>query len=67
VTIDAAAFDRVARTERERLGETLPAFDPLAEEGQAQHARALRHALSEYEMKVHNVLPGQLLSEAMVG
>jgi uncharacterized protein (DUF58 family) len=67
VTVDAAAFDRVARTERERLGETLPALDPAAEEQRAQRARALRHALSEYEMKVHNVLPGQALGEALVG
>jgi uncharacterized protein (DUF58 family) len=67
VTVDAAAFDRVARTDRERLGETLPAVDPAAEEQRAQRSRALRHALSEYEMKVHNVLPGQALGEALVG
>jgi uncharacterized protein (DUF58 family) len=67
VTIDAAAFDRVARTEREGAGETLPVLDPLLEEQRAQRARALRHALSEYEMKVHNVLPGQALGEALVG
>jgi uncharacterized protein (DUF58 family) len=67
VTIDAAAFDRVARTEREGAGETLPLLDPLLEEQRAQRARALRHALSEYEMKVHNVLPGQALGEALVG
>ena len=67
VSIDAAAFDRVARTERERLGETVPPLDPAVEEGRAQRARALRHALSEYEMKVHTVLPGQALGEALVG
>ncbi len=67
VTIDAAAFDRVARTERERIGEMVPPLDPLLEEQRAQRARALRHALSEYEMKVHNVLPGQALGEALVG
>jgi uncharacterized protein (DUF58 family) len=67
VTIDAAAFDRVARTQRERLGETLAPLDPAAEEQRAQRARALRHALSEYEMKVHTVLPGQALGEALVG
>ncbi len=32
-----------------------------AEESSAQRARALRHALSEYEIKVHTVLPGQAL------
>jgi hypothetical protein len=67
VTVDAAAFDRVARAERERLGETLPDLDPAAEEARAQRSRALRHALSEYELKVHTVLPGQALAEALVG
>ena len=67
VTIDAPAFDRVARAEREREGEILPPIDPTVNEQRAQRARALRHALSEYEMKVHTVLPGQALGEALVG
>jgi uncharacterized protein (DUF58 family) len=67
VSVDGAAFDRVARTQRERLGETVPPVDPLVEEQRAQRARALRHALSEYEIKVHNVSPGQALGEALVG
>jgi uncharacterized protein (DUF58 family) len=67
VAIDAPAYDRVARTERERAGEILPPIDPAVEEQRAQRARALRHALSEYEMKVHTVLPGQALGEALVG
>ncbi len=67
VAIDAPAFERVARTERERDGEILAPIDPAVEEQRAQRARALRHALSEYEMKVHTVLPGQVLGEALVG
>jgi uncharacterized protein (DUF58 family) len=67
VTVDAAAFDRVARAERERLGEVVSEPDPAAEEHRAQRARALRHALAEYELKVHTVLPGQALGEALVG
>jgi uncharacterized protein (DUF58 family) len=67
VALDAPAFDRVARTERERAGETLPPIDPAVDEQRAQRARALRHALSEYEIKVHTVLPGQTLGEALVG
>ena len=67
VAIDAPAFERVARTEREREGEILAPIDPAVEEQRAQRARALRHALSEYEMKVHTVLPGQALGEALVG
>jgi uncharacterized protein (DUF58 family) len=67
VALDAPAFDRVARTERERAGETLPPIDPAVDEQRAQRARALRHALAEYEIKVHTVLPGQALGEALVG
>jgi uncharacterized protein (DUF58 family) len=67
VAIDGPAFDRVARAEREREGETLAPIDPTVTEQRAQRARALRHALSEYEMKVHTVLPGQALGEALVG
>ena len=67
VALDAPAFDRVARTERERAGESLPPIDPAIDEQRAQRARALRHALAEYEIKVHTVLPGQALGEALVG
>jgi uncharacterized protein (DUF58 family) len=65
VSVDAAAFERVDRAERERTGENLPPADTLAEEQRAQRARALRHALSEFELKVHTVLPGQSLGEAL--
>jgi uncharacterized protein (DUF58 family) len=65
VSVDAAAFERVDRAERERIGEALPPVDALAEEQRAQRARALRHALAEYELKVHTVLPGQALGEAL--
>jgi uncharacterized protein (DUF58 family) len=67
VALDAPAYDRVARTERERAGETLTPIDPAVDEQRAQRARALRHALAEYEIKVHTVLPGQALGEALVG
>ncbi len=67
VALDAPAFDRVARTEREGAGETVASIDPTVEEQRAQRARALRHALAEYEIKVHAVLPGQALGEALVG
>jgi uncharacterized protein (DUF58 family) len=67
VSIDGLAFERVARAERERDGEILAPIDPAIDEQRAQRARALRHTLSEYEMKVHTVLPGQALGEALVG
>jgi hypothetical protein len=65
VTIDAAAADRIERAERERLGERLPAPDPAVEEQRAQRVRALRHALAEYELRVHQVTPGASLSGAL--
>ena len=65
VTLDAAAFDQVARADRERAGEEVPPMDPSVAEQRAQRARALRHALAEYELKVHLVGPGQPLSEAL--
>jgi hypothetical protein len=65
VTLDGPAFDRVARTERERLGEHVPPLDPGVEEQRAQRTRALRHALAEYELRVHTVLPGQALGVAL--
>jgi uncharacterized protein (DUF58 family) len=67
VSLDGAAFDRIARAERERAGEIVPPLDPAVEEQRAQRTRALRHALAEYELKVHAVLPGQALGEALVG
>jgi uncharacterized protein (DUF58 family) len=66
VAVDAAAFDRVDRAERKRLGEEVE-VDPTADELRAQRSRALRHALAEYELKVHTVLPGQALAEALIG
>jgi uncharacterized protein (DUF58 family) len=65
VTVDAAAFERVDRAERERVGEAVPSVDPLGEEQRAQRARALRHALAEYELRVYTLLPGQALGEAL--
>jgi len=65
VTIDAAAADRIERAARERLGERLPAPDPAVEEQRAQRVRALRHALAEYELRVHQVTPGASLSGAL--
>ena len=68
VTLDAGGRSTAStRGERERAGETVPPLDPLAEEQRAQRTRALRHALAEYELKVHTVSPGQSLAEALAG
>lgn len=67
VAVDAAAFERVDRSERERLGEADVPPSPAVEEQRAQRVRALRHALAEYELKVHAIVPGRALGEALAG
>jgi uncharacterized protein (DUF58 family) len=64
VTVDAAAAEQIERSERERGGERLNPRDPAADEQRAQRSRALRHALAEYELRVHQVTPGLPLAEA---
>ena len=65
VTLDAAAADRVERDERRRAGETVHEPTDAAEEARAQRARALRHALAEYELRVHTLSPGRSLAESL--
>jgi uncharacterized protein (DUF58 family) len=65
VTVDAAAAEQIERNERERGGERLTPRDPAADEQRAQRSRALRHALAEYELRVHQVTPGLPLAEAL--
>ena len=67
VTLDAAAADRIEREARRRAGESVVEPTPEAEEQRAQRARALRHALAEYELKVHTLSPGRALAEALAG
>jgi uncharacterized protein (DUF58 family) len=65
VTIDAAAADAVARDERRRQGERVEEPDSATIEARAQRARALRHALAEYELRVHSLTPGRSIAEAL--
>jgi uncharacterized protein (DUF58 family) len=65
VTLDAAAADQVERAERRQAGETVPEPDAAAVEQRAQRARALRHGLAEYELRVHALSPGRSLSDAL--
>ncbi|HSO29725.1 MAG TPA: DUF58 domain-containing protein [Candidatus Sulfomarinibacteraceae bacterium] len=68
VSCDIAEFERHVREEDARL-HRLPVAeaDPAAEAARAQRARALRHALSEFDVKVHAIRPIQPLGEALVG
>ena len=65
VAVDAAAAERIELSERERGGERIAARDPAVDEQRAQRGRALRHALAEYELRVHQVTPGLPLAEAL--
>jgi uncharacterized protein (DUF58 family) len=65
VTVDAAAAERIEWSERERTGERVLPRDPAADEQRAQRARALRHALAEYELRLHQVTPGSPIAEAL--
>jgi uncharacterized protein (DUF58 family) len=65
VTVDAAAADAQDRADRTRLGERLPEPDQAVVEQRAQRTRALRHALAEYELKVHAIVPGRPLAEVL--
>jgi uncharacterized protein (DUF58 family) len=68
VTVDAAAYARIADAERARqTGQRIEPPDPAAEELRAKRARALRHALAEYELPNHHVTPGRPLGEILVG
>ena len=63
---DIAAFERFARDEELRLG-GLPPEEPdqTLVAARAQQVRALRHALSEFDVEVHAVRPAHSLGEAL--
>jgi hypothetical protein len=68
VTVDGAAYERIAEVERARLAGRTPATPDVAtEEERAKRVRALRHALAEYELPNHHVTPGRPLGEVLVG
>jgi uncharacterized protein (DUF58 family) len=65
VTVDALAAERLDRAERARLGEPVGEPDQAIAEQRAQRARALRHALAEYELSVHTLTPGRHIAETL--
>ena len=68
VTFDVAAFRQYAHDEELRM-RTLPPepVDEAGETEQRKRQRALRHALSEFEVTVHAVGPARALGEELVG
>ena len=67
VTVDALAADQLERSERERAGEKVNEQDPGLLDERAKRARAIRHALAEYELKVHSLTPGRSIAEGLGG
>jgi uncharacterized protein (DUF58 family) len=65
VTLDAAAADQLDRSERARAGEAVAPPDPAVADQRAKKARALRHALAEYELSVHALVPGRPIAETL--
>jgi uncharacterized protein (DUF58 family) len=65
VTLDAVGADRLEQADRKRAGEPFVEPDPADIERRAQRTRALRHALAEYEVKVHALTPGKPLAEGL--
>jgi hypothetical protein len=68
VTLDAAAYDRFAAQARSATagGDTAePEPDTEADELATKRARALRHALAEYELRTFAITPGRPLGEIL--
>jgi hypothetical protein len=66
VAADAAAYARLEADARAEAAGAKVAIDPEADEAQAKRRRALRHALAEYELKVHEIVPKRSLGELLV-
>ena len=67
VTLDAAAFDRYAPEDGPTGAGAATVRGPASDELVAKHARALRHALAEYELPTFTITPGRPLGEILAG
>jgi uncharacterized protein (DUF58 family) len=66
ISFDTAAFERFGRDEELRLRGLPPeAPDSVDDAARSQRVRALRHALSEFDVEVHAARPAQPLGEAL--
>ncbi len=65
VTLDADAFDRYAPEDGATVTDETTVRDPASDELVAKHARALRHALAEYELPTFMITPGRPLGEIL--
>jgi uncharacterized protein (DUF58 family) len=67
VTLDTAAYAKLDADVRAAATGVPAPVDPVAAEAAAKRARALRHALAEYELRAYTVTPGRALGEALAG
>jgi uncharacterized protein (DUF58 family) len=65
ITFDVAAFDRAARDAEAATSGRREAVDPAEADAAAKRARALRHALAEYDLPWYLVTPGRPLGELL--
>jgi uncharacterized protein (DUF58 family) len=65
LTLDAAAYDRAAHPPLAETVEGGPPPAPVVDEETAKRARALRHALAEYELTSYAITPGRALGEIL--
>jgi uncharacterized protein (DUF58 family) len=67
VTLDTAAYAKLDADVRAAASGVPAPVDPVATEAAAKRARALRHALAEYELRAYTITPGRPLGEVLVG
>jgi hypothetical protein len=65
LSLDATAFDRFVGSREAILGSGSVPAGEISEEV-AKRARALRHALAEYELPSFSVTPGRPLGEILI-
>jgi uncharacterized protein (DUF58 family) len=67
VTLDTAAYAKLDADVRAAASGVPAPVDPVATEAAAKRARALRHALAEYELRAYTITPGRPLGEVLAG
>ena len=65
LTLDAAAYERAAQPAPTVTDADGPSPPTEVEEEAAKHARALRHALAEYELTAYTITPRRPLGEIL--
>jgi uncharacterized protein (DUF58 family) len=66
VTADASAYARLDAEARAVVTGTTVRDDPTQDETVAKRRRALRHALAEYELRTHTIVPNRPLGELLI-